>query len=110
MSVSARALNIREPTFAAVRPMRDEAPTVRRDRTPVVALDDDERLVRRGDVEVPTEVVDQRLRAEDLGQLGSRPLLGEPSAHVGKSRYRPAMDDPTAPPPVSRGVLRHPAG
>ena len=48
VSVSARALNIREPTFARVGPVGDQAPAVRGDRPAVLALDDDERPRRSG--------------------------------------------------------------
>ena len=84
VSVSARALNIREPTLALVRPVRDQAPAVRRHAAPVLALDDDERLVGRGDVVPRARVVDERLGGEDLGELRRRALLGEPSAHRGQ--------------------------
>ncbi len=69
------------PDLGVLGPVRDEPPAVGRDRPPVVALDDDDRLVGRGDVVVLARIVGQRLGAEDLGQLGRRPLLGEPSAH-----------------------------
>ena len=63
------------------RPMRDEAPAVGGDGPPLLALDDHERLVGRGDVEARAGVVDERLGAEDLGQLRGRSLLGESPAH-----------------------------
>ena len=85
VSVSARALNIREPTFAAVRPVGDQAPAIRGDAAPLLALDDDERLVGRGDVEARPGIVGERLGREDLGQLRGRALLAEASAHSGKS-------------------------
>ena len=85
--VSARALNIREPTLASVGPVRDETPAIAGDGPSFVALDDDLRLVRRSDVEVLAGVVGQRLRAEDLGEIGGRPFLGEPSAHRGRSLW-----------------------
>ena len=84
MSVSARALNIRDATFADVGPVRDQAPAVGGDRPPVVALDDDEGFVGRGDVEARAGVVDERLGGEDLGQLRGGALLGEPAAHAGQ--------------------------
>ena len=67
--------------MALLRPVGDEAPAIRGHRAPLLALDDDEGLVGRGDVVAPPGIVDERLRPEDLGQLGRRPLLGEPSAH-----------------------------
>ena len=90
MIVSARALNIREPTFASLAqcgmsPQR-YAVTARRS----LALDDHDRLIRRGDVEPLPGIVDERLRPEDLGEVGRGTLLGEPTAH------RPSLASPPA--------------
>ena len=85
VSVSARALNILERDLRLGRPVGDEAPAVGRDGATLLALDDDRGLVGRGDVVAPTRIVDERLRAEDLGQLRRRPLLGEPPAHARES-------------------------
>ena len=43
-------------------------------------------------------VVDEGLRTEDLGELGGRPLLREPSAHGPKSSMVRSMDDASPPP------------
>ena len=67
--VSARALNMREPTFGSSAQCGDQPPAVGGPRAAVLALDDDRRLVRRGDVVVAARVVDERLGLEDLGQL-----------------------------------------
>ena len=66
-------------------PVRDEPPPIGGDRSAVLALHDDERVIGRGDVEPGAQLVGERLRGEDLGELGRRPLLGEPSAHRVKS-------------------------
>src|SRR5690349_13845512 len=79
--------------------MRDEPPSIARDRSSILSLDDDECLVRRGDVVAGAQLVGERFGGEDLGQLGRRPLLGEPSAHGRKSSIVRPMDD--ARPPAS---------
>ena len=90
-------------------PVRDEPPAVGGDGAPLLALDDDDGLVGRGDVEPPPGIVDERLGPEDLGQLGRRTLLGEPSAHRPKSSEpsrtgRRAIARPPAPAaPVQSG-------
>ena len=77
--------------------MRDQAPPVGGHGAAVLALHDDGCLVGRGDVVTLSRVIGERFRAEDLGQLGGGPLLGEPSAHARKSSIVRTMDD--APPP-----------
>ena len=90
-----------------LRPVRDQAPAVGGDRAAVVALDDDGRLVGRGDVVALARIVDERLGPEDLGELGGRTLLGEPSAHAGKSSIVRTMDDAPPPPaPLDPGAER----
>ena len=88
--------------------MRDEAPAVGRDRPPLLALHDDEGVVGRGDVVARAQIVGERFGGEDLGQLRGGPLLGEPSAHAGKSSIVGPMDDarpPASPDPSRQGRL-----
>jgi len=49
--------------------MGDQAPSIGGDRPALLALDDDQGLVGRGDVVMGAGVVNERLGAEDLGQL-----------------------------------------
>ena len=56
----------------------------------VVALDDDRRIIGRGEVEPPTGGIDPVFRVEDLGELGARPLLRHPSTHGFSSIVRRA--------------------
>ena len=72
------------PDLDAVGPVGNEAPAVGGDGPAILALDDDERLVGRSDVEPGPRVVDEWLRREDLGELGRRALLGESAAHGGQ--------------------------
>src|SRR3990170_2838880 len=88
--------------------MRHETPAVRRDRPKLVALDDHEHVVGGGHVEARPRIVHEWLGGEDLGKLGRRPLLGEPSAHGGKSSIVGSMDAPqprVAPDPSRSGPL-----
>ena len=63
---------------------------------PIVALDDHDRLVGRGDVVAPAGLVGERFRLEDLRELGHGALLHEPSAH------RPSIAGRTACPALCR--------
>ena len=99
--VSARALNIREPTLASLGPVGDEAPAVGRHGAPLLALDDDQRLVGRRDVEVPpgssTSGSAPKISASsDAGRCWvNRPHM------AGKSSIVRAMDDAPAARPVT---------
>jgi hypothetical protein len=59
----------------------DQPPAERGDRPPFLALDDDVRLVGRRHVPARPELVGERLRGEDLGELGRRAFLAEATAH-----------------------------
>ena len=88
--------------------MREESPVRGRDGPSLLALDDDECLIGRGHVVPGAELASERFGREDLGQLRSRPLLRDPSAHGGKSSIVRPMDDarpPASPDPARTGRL-----
>src|SRR4026208_2516859 len=88
--------------------MGDETPAIGGHGAPILALDDDERVIGRSHVVAGPELIGGRFGGEDLGELGRRPLLREPSAHAGKSSIVRPMDDarpPASPDPARTGRL-----